>query len=119
MWDGTDSTSFGHVEKIVDYAGTESLQLTTSAGSAELQMRFDDSVNAISTTIQPNTWYDVTMFFNSQGHSVVGGNLDGMVSLIVNSLGRLNVAIVISDVRTEAQRWLIILRFRSDSFYTD
>src|SRR5262245_44499879 len=24
MWDGTDSTSFGHTEKIVDYAGTES-----------------------------------------------------------------------------------------------
>src|SRR3954470_16142354 len=50
MWDGTDSTSFGHVEKIVDYAGTESLQLTTTAGSAALQMRFDDSVNAVSTT---------------------------------------------------------------------
>ncbi len=84
MWDGTDSSSFGHSEKIVDYAGTESLQLTTSAGSAELQMRFDDSVNAVSTTIQPNTWYTVSMLFNSLGNPVVGGNLAGTASLIVN-----------------------------------
>ena len=35
------------------------------------------------------------------------------------SLGRLNVAVVqSSDVRTEAQRWLIILRLRSDGSYT-
>jgi hypothetical protein len=38
--------------------------------------------------------------------------------LVKGSLGRLNVAVVTSDVRTEAQRWLIILRFRSDSSYT-
>jgi hypothetical protein len=84
LWDGTDSDSFGHVEKIVDYAGTESLQITTSAGSAELQMRFDDSVNAVSTTILPNAWYDVTMIFDTQGNPVVGDNLAGVASLIVN-----------------------------------
>jgi hypothetical protein len=84
MWDGTDSTSFGHVEKIVDYAGTESLQITTSAGSAELEMRFDDSVNAVTTTILPNTWYNVAMIFDTQGNPVVGGNLAGVASLIVN-----------------------------------
>lgn len=84
-WDGTDSTSFSHAQKIVDYAGTESLQLTTSAGSAQLQMRFDDSVNAVSTTILPQTWYDVTMTFDSQGNAVDGlGNLAGMASLVVN-----------------------------------
>ena len=84
MWDGTDSSSFGHVEKIVDYAGTESLQLTTSTGSAELEMRFDDSVNAVTATIQPNTWYNVSMLFDSQGNPVVGGNLAGVASLIIN-----------------------------------
>src|SRR3954465_14291067 len=31
LWDGTDSTNNGHIEKIIDYSGTESLQLTTSA----------------------------------------------------------------------------------------
>ncbi len=84
MWDGTDSSSFGHQEKIVDYAGTESLQITTSAGSAELEMRFDDSVNAVTTTILPNTWYDVTMVFDTQGNPVVGGDLAGVASLVVN-----------------------------------
>jgi hypothetical protein len=87
MWDGTDSSSFGHVEKIVDYAGTESLQLTTSAGSAALQMRFDDSVNAVSTTILPNIWYGVTAKFDSQGNPVAGdGSLPGLASLIVTDL---------------------------------
>jgi hypothetical protein len=64
MWDGTDSTSFGHTEKIIDYAGTESLQLTTTAGSAQLQMRFDDSVNAVSgpfcqTPGTPSRWNSI------------------------------------------------------------
>jgi hypothetical protein len=85
MWDGTDSTSFGHTEKIIDYAGTESLQLTTTAGSAQLQMRFDDSVNAVSTTILPNTWYTVAMEFDTLGNPVDGsGNLAGLASLTVN-----------------------------------
>ncbi len=84
MWDGTDSSSFGHVEKIVDYAGTESLQITTSASSADLEMRFDDSVNAVTATILPNTWYNVSMIFDSQGNPVVGGNLAGVASLIIN-----------------------------------
>jgi hypothetical protein len=85
MWNGTDSTSFGHTEKIVDYAGTESLQLTTTTGSAQLQMRFDDSVNALSTTILPNTWYTVAMEFDTLGNAVDGsGNLAGQVSMTVN-----------------------------------
>lgn len=85
MWDGTDSASFGHVEKIIDYAGTESLQLTTSAGSAALQMRFDDSVNAVSTTVLPNTWYSVALTFDTTGNAVDNsGNLSGIVSMVVN-----------------------------------
>jgi len=36
MWNGTDSTSFGHTQKLIDYAGTESLQLVTSSGQASL-----------------------------------------------------------------------------------
>ena len=60
-WNGTDLTSFGHTQKLIDYAGTESLQLVTTTGSASLQMAFaDDSGNEsvpVSTTILPNTWY--------------------------------------------------------------
>jgi len=90
LWDGTDSTSNGHVEKIIDYAGTESLQLTTAPApvggvtSADLQMRFDDSVNAVSTPVLANTWYTVSVVFNSLGNPVVAGNLAGTVSMVVN-----------------------------------
>ena len=42
MWNGTDSSSFGHTQKLIDYAGTESLQLVTTTGSASLQMAFAD-----------------------------------------------------------------------------
>lgn len=86
MWDGTDSTSFGHAEKLVDYAGTESLQLVTTSGSATLEMLFgDDTGNEsapVSTTISPNTWYNVTMEFDAT--SLVGGDVNGTASLVVN-----------------------------------
>jgi hypothetical protein len=88
MWDGTDKTANGHVQKIIDYAGTESLQLTTTAGSADLQMgtSLDTGglVIAAHMTISPNTWYHVTATFDSQGNSVVAGDLDGLVSLYVD-----------------------------------
>src|ERR1019366_5117966 len=44
MWNGTDSSSFDHTQKLIDYAGTESLQLVTSSGSASLQMAFTDDL---------------------------------------------------------------------------
>lgn len=87
LWDGTDSTSFGHVEKIVDYAGTESLQLTTSTGSAALQMSFDDTTIALSTTILPNIWYHAVAEFDSNGNAVDGsGNLAGTAMLTLTDL---------------------------------
>jgi hypothetical protein len=87
MWDGTDSASFGHTEKIIDYAGTESLQLTTSAGSAALQFRFDDSNNAVSTTILPNIWYHAVAEFDSNGNAVDGsGNLAGTAMITLTDL---------------------------------
>ena len=74
MWNGTDSSSFGHTQKLIDYAGTESLQLVTTTGSASLQMAFaDDGGNEsvpVSTTILPNTWYNATLDFGNT--SLVG-----------------------------------------------
>jgi hypothetical protein len=73
MWNGTDSSSFGHTEKLIDYAGTESLQLVTSASSASLQMAFTDdlgnSAPVISTTVLPNTWYNVVLSFDATSGS--------------------------------------------------
>ena len=95
FWDGTDSTSNGHIEKIIDYAGTESLQLTTTAGSAQLAFIFttqgvspapDTSVGP-ATTILPNTWYQVHAEFDTLGNVVaVDGSLAGVASLNVSNL---------------------------------
>ncbi len=89
MWNGTDSSSFGHTEKLIDYAGTESLQLVTTTGSASLQMAFADNLGnetvAVSTTILPNIWYNVSLTFDTAGNSVDGnGDLSGIASLVVN-----------------------------------
>jgi hypothetical protein len=89
MWNGTDSTSFGHTQKLIDYAGTEGLQLVTTSGSASLQAVFEPTtageVIAASTTILPNTWYNVKLTFDTTGHSVAGdGSLTGLANLYVN-----------------------------------
>lgn len=88
-WNGTDSTSFGHTEKLIDYAGTESLQLVTTTGSATLEMALanvsSNEVVATSTTILPNTWYNVLVTFNTEGNSVdANGAISGIVSMQVN-----------------------------------
>jgi PEP-CTERM motif-containing protein len=89
MWNGTDSTSFSHTQKLIDYAGTESLQLVTTSGSASLQMTFGGDTGsvegvAVSTTIAPNTWYNVTLNFNTAGNSLVAGDISGIANLFVD-----------------------------------
>jgi len=85
MWNGTDSSSFGHTEKLIDYAGTESLQLVTTSGSASLQMAFTDdlgnSAPVVSTTVSPNTWYSVKLTFGNT--SMVGSDVAGTANLYV------------------------------------
>jgi hypothetical protein len=93
LWNGTASPA---TQKLIDYAGVESLQLTslTANSSATLGMAFGTGngsadtggtdVDVISTTILPNTWYDVTMTFNTQGNSIVGGDISGLASLYIN-----------------------------------
>ncbi|HEX3599988.1 MAG TPA: PEP-CTERM sorting domain-containing protein [Lacipirellulaceae bacterium] len=95
FWDGTDSTSNGHVQKIIDYAGTESLQLTTTAGSAQLAFIFTtqgvspapDTAIGPAATIVPNTWYQVHAEFDTLGDVVAGdGSLAGFANLSVTNL---------------------------------
>ncbi|MGH7943306.1 MAG: PEP-CTERM sorting domain-containing protein [Limisphaerales bacterium] len=89
LWNG-GTTSYG-TQKLIDYAGTESLELDnlTANTSATLDMEFaDDSgteTEPVSTTIAPNTWYDVTMEFNTQGNSLSSsGDISGIANLYVN-----------------------------------
>lgn len=93
MWSGSAASA---TQKLIDYAGTESLQLTslTANTSATLGMAFGTGngtgntggtdVDVVSTTIAPNTWYDVTMTFDTQGNSLVNGDISGLASLYVN-----------------------------------
>ncbi|HVM47097.1 MAG TPA: PEP-CTERM sorting domain-containing protein [Candidatus Acidoferrum sp.] len=94
LWNGTDSTQFTHIQKLIDYAGTESLQLvTTASGTATLEMTMNASDNSTvgneqvvaSTTINQNTWYDVSMRFNVSGQ--VGSDPVGIASLLIDTTG--------------------------------
>jgi hypothetical protein len=89
MWNGTDLTASAHTQKIIDYSGTESLQLVTTTGSASLQMQFADNTGtetiASSTTIVPNTWYDVELTYDTTGNVIDGnGDITGMETMFVN-----------------------------------
>jgi hypothetical protein len=84
LWDGTDNSGFSHIQKLIDYAGTESLQLVTTASSASLQMSFNDGGVAVATTIAPNTWYDAMLVFNNTSLDLDGTSVDGTASLYLN-----------------------------------
>ncbi len=95
LWNGS-TTSFAQ-QKLIDYAGTESLQLDsiTAGTSATLEMAFGGDASlapnvpetiAASTTILANTWYNVTLTFNTGGNSLVGGDISGIADLYVNGV---------------------------------
>lgn len=89
MWNGGFQTSFGGIQKLIDYAGTESLQLiATNSTSATLEMVFGSDTGtettAVSYTIAPNTWYNTSMVFNTYGASLVGGDISGTANLYIN-----------------------------------
>jgi hypothetical protein len=88
LWDGTDSSSYSHTQKLIDYVGTDSLQLvTTSGGTASLNFALDGA-SPISTTISANTWYKATAIFDTLGNPVSGTNtIDGMGTLTVTPVG--------------------------------
>jgi len=90
-WGGSNSTSFSGIQKLIDYAGTESLQLVTSSNqTATLEMVMDSGdtsgtsveVNVGSTSITSSNWYNVTFTYTKL--SLVGGDLSGTASLYVN-----------------------------------
>jgi hypothetical protein len=76
MWSGSAASA---TQKLIDYAGSESLQLTSLTGNTG-----GTDADVVSTTIAPNTWYDVTMTFDTQGNSLVNGDISGLASLYVN-----------------------------------
>jgi len=99
-WGGSNSTAFSGIQKLIDYAGTESLQIVTTGSSSNqinsvtLEMGFENDALAstyISTTVASNTWYNVTMSFVPTSESASTNHaglfdLTGNASLIVNGL---------------------------------
>jgi hypothetical protein len=90
VWNGTVA---GSVQKIIDYAGTEFLQLqnfSPRGGAALLRFGFNDNTAIGPTLIAPviaNQWYRVTGIFNTDGNAVdIDGNLAGTATLIVNDI---------------------------------
>jgi len=84
LWNGATAAT----QKIVDYSGTESLQLDGATGVLGMSFGGDTGAapdgNVVTTTILPNTWYNVTMTFNTAGNSLVAGDISGVASLYVN-----------------------------------
>jgi hypothetical protein len=97
FWDGTDNSA--HIGKIIDYAGTESLQIdnpNVTNGTANLDFIFTTEGVAPSpdTTVGPaiqiaaRTWYQATAVFNTEGNAVaVDGTLSGLATLFVGPVG--------------------------------
>ncbi len=85
-WNGATATT----QKLVDYSGTESLQLDGATGVVGMSFGGDTGSapdgNVVTTTILPNTWYDITMTFNTGGAPLVCGNITGIASLYVNGI---------------------------------
>lgn len=94
-WDGT-ATTFA-TQKIVDYAGTESLQLFNPNGASQtagelLQFAFDSqtTTNVLnsSVTLTSGQWYHVVASFNPGTNTIDGsGNLAGLGTLSVDTGG--------------------------------
>lgn len=84
LWNGVDN-GFGGVQKIVDYAGTESLQIEIDPSDstvANLVFLLNDNDRPVSFPIVADTWYDATATFIVTGTD--GSDLDGIATLTLD-----------------------------------
>ncbi len=88
LWDGTnDVGSSILIQKIIDYAGTESLQIEDidlTGGTATLRFLFNDNNEGPTTTIVANQWYDVSAVFLTTDGVQGDGSLPGVATLTVD-----------------------------------
>jgi hypothetical protein len=91
FWNGGPGFGPNQIQKIIDYAGTEFLQLqavNVAAGTATLRFGFNDNTAVgpnLNTTINANQWYTVSGIFDTLGNAVASnGSLSGQATLIVN-----------------------------------
>jgi len=90
LWNGGFSSSYGGAQKLIDYAGTESLQIVANnATTATLEMAFANNAGVetdlLEYTINANTWYNTSMVFNTYGAALnSNGSITGTANLFVN-----------------------------------
>ena len=88
LWDGTnDAGSTVLIQKIIDYAGTESLQLEAldlAGGTGTLRFLFNDNNEGPTTTINANQWYTVSAVFQTTGGVQGDGSVPGIATLTVD-----------------------------------
>lgn len=87
-WDGTDNAQ--HIGKIIDYAGTDYLQIQGLNLAPIVRFGFNDDVNIgthLTAPIVANTWYHVTGVFDTTGQTIAGdGSLTGVATLYLNGV---------------------------------
>ena len=102
LWDGTTDDPAPAIQKIIDYAGTEFIQLQdvdTDAGTATLRFGFNDddlsavaAGNSLTMTVEDNVWYDVRAVFSTLGNDVAeDGSVTGVATMTVNGDTRAEV----------------------------
>lgn len=116
LWDGTnDDGSSVTIQKLIDYAGTEFLQienLDLINGTADLRFGFNDEAGGPTTQIVANTWYEVTGFFSSQNNSVAGdGSLSGFANMTVNGTSLPNESVTKTDFGDSLDRPIAVGSF--------
>ncbi len=87
-WDGTDNPQ--HVGKIIDYAGTDYLQIQGMNATPIVRFGFNDDSTIgthLTAPIVANTWYHVTGVFDTSGHTLGSGStLTGVATLYLNGV---------------------------------
>jgi hypothetical protein len=89
-WDGSDNTQ--HIGKIIDYAGTDYLQLQDIVLNTSANIRFgfnDNTINGphliTTSSININQWYHVVGTFDTGGNAVAGdGSITGTATLTID-----------------------------------
>jgi hypothetical protein len=87
-WDGSDNAQ--HTGKIIDYAGTDYLQIQFLDIAPIVRFGFNDD-STIGTNliapIVPFTWYHVTGVFDTTGNTIAGdGSLTGEATLFLDGV---------------------------------
>jgi len=88
LWDGSDNAQ--HIGKIIDYAGTDYLQIQGMNTTPIVRFGFNDDATMgthLTSPIVANTWYHITGVFDTGGAAIAGdGSLSGLATLFVNGV---------------------------------